>query len=205
MNCPHCGTPNDPASVFCIKCGQALKEGSAPPAAPGTATVQTLSAAGLLGVYSTQAIVGLLVLLFFRSILVQLPFTQDFRLPDVRISTPVIITVVVYLIAIVILLSFARMLGGMWPQAFPRQAFLAPALTSLIYVAVLAAVYTAAKEPLVAFSSGDATLMLAVQGFCLVVAFILLVRSGVIIYQYLPAWLTSLRFEAPTSVTPGPK
>ncbi len=204
MNCPNCGTPNDPASVFCIKCGQPLKEGSTPAALPATATVQAPSAAGLLGIYSTQAIVGLLVLLFFRSILVQLPFTQDFRLPDVPISTPTIISLGVYLIALVILLLFARMLGGMWPQAFPRQAFLAPALTSLVYVAILAAVYTAVKDPLVAFTR-DATLMLAVQGFCLVVAFILLARSGVIIYQYLPAWLSSLRFDAPASVTPGPK
>lgn len=194
-NCPNCGTPNDSASRFCIKCGQALGGLSAMP-------VSAPSPRRLLLSYTLQFLVGLLVLLLFRSMLIQQPFTEKFRLPDVPLTTPEIITIVVYGIALVLLIQFAQIVWNLWPRAFPQMAPLAPALVAVVYVLVLGAVYTAVERPLIIWGE-DPNLLLAVQGVALLIAIGLLVWAGAAIYTFVPAWINSLRFETPPVSSSG--
>jgi hypothetical protein len=146
--------------------------------------------------YTVQFLVGLMVLLLFRSLLVQQSFTQRFRLPDVPLTTVEIITIIVYAIALILLIQFAQMIMTLWPRAFPQLGPLAPALAALVYVFVLGAVYTAIERPLVVWA-GDPNLLLVVQGVTLLVAIGLLVWAGAAIYSFIPAWINSLRFELP--------
>jgi phosphoglycerol transferase MdoB-like AlkP superfamily enzyme len=135
-----------------------------------------------------------MVLLLFRSMLIQQPFTEKFRLPDVPLTTPEIITIVVYGIALVLLIQFAQIVWSLWPRAFPQMAPLAPALAALVYVLVLGAVYTAVERPILVWAQ-DPNLLLAVQGVALLIAIGLLVWAGAAIYAFVPAWINSLRFE----------
>jgi len=159
-----------------------------------TPTPLARSAPHLLGVLTFKLGIGLLLLWLARTIFTRLPFAQTIRLPEVPFSLAEIVTVVLYLIAFVMLLSYARVLGPLWPQAYPQEGSLAPALTSLVYLAALVVGYWALEVLVSVF--GDETALLVLQAFALILALVLLVRAGVTSYRYLPYWFSGLRIGA---------
>jgi len=193
MICPNCGTPNDPHSRFCIKCGQTL-DGSPANSASGLAR----SHPGLLAVLTARLGIALLLLWMLRSILLRLPFTRGIRLPpEVPLSLEEIITAITYLVALFMLLAYAQAIWSLWPQAFPRHAALTPALAALVYVAVLVVGYHAFAGLILTLTQ-EPEFLLVLRVVLLVLAAIFLIWAGVVIYNHLPAWIASLRFEAPS-------
>jgi len=132
-------------------------------------------------------------------VLVRLPFTRGFSLPDVPLSSTDVVTSIVYLVALVLLLNYTRALRAVWPQAFPRQAQLTPALTGLVYVGALVVGYLALEAP-VGVLAGE-TGLLILQAIAFVMAIVLLTRATVASYRHLPNWFASLRWESHSGAT----
>lgn len=130
ITCPQCGTSNHDGSRFCIKCGQALGAATTPPAP---------ALRRLFAGYTTQMLVGLLALFVLRGWLQQTPFVVDLRLPGVPLSTSSLLTIVVDGVAVAVLLRYGQIVNALWPQAYPRQAALAPALTCTVGLGVVSA------------------------------------------------------------------
>lgn len=76
MNCPNCGTANEPNSRFCIKCGQPLAEATS--ASPPVTGVQP----NRLAILTLRLIIVLLLLWLLRFVVVRLPFTPNPPIPD---------------------------------------------------------------------------------------------------------------------------
>jgi hypothetical protein len=132
-------------------------------------------------------------------VLARLPFARSFSVPDVPLSSGDIVTSIAYLIALVLFLNYARVLSVLWPQAFPRQSPLTPALRALVHVAALAAGYLALERPVTVFI--DETGRLILQAIALVIAIVLLVQAALVAYRHLPLWFASLPFETASGAT----
>jgi len=76
MNCPNCGTANEPDNRFCIKCGQPLADAAS--ASPSFAGVQP----NHLAIFTLRLIIVLLLLWLLRWVVIRLPFTPSPPIPD---------------------------------------------------------------------------------------------------------------------------
>ena len=195
MNCPTCGTANNPASRFCIKCGRPLAE-----AAGATPLAPTRPALNTWAVFTIQALTALLLIWLTRLILLRLPFTQSIRLPrDVPLTMNEIMSSLAYGLALIVLVLYAQAVWAFWSRTFPRSAFLTPALAALVYVAALVALYFALARPLLVFTE-EPDLVLAFQVVLLVMALLLLGWALVVIYRFIPIGLSGLMLDIPTMV-----
>jgi magnesium-transporting ATPase (P-type) len=205
MNCPKCDTENEPTNEFCINCGQPLQESAGtaeppvqrvvPPPVPPSPPPQPMarSISELLQVLTIRMFVILVGLWLLKVILNWLPFIQDLRIPGSPISSSTIIDTIVYLIIVVLLVSYSRMLWVLWPQVLPRYREAATFLVMLIYIIILVVLYFAAEPLIRALVVNPTDILTVLQIVLFVIALLLLVYALVIVYQRLPFWLPSVR------------
>jgi hypothetical protein len=151
------------------------------------------SSSHLLSVLTVRLFVGLVLIWLVRAVVMRLPFSASFSLPDLPLTTQQVVTAVVYLAALALLLGYARALAALWPQAFPQHAPLAGALAALVYVAALGAGYLG-LEALIGVLIGQTGLLL-LQAIALVIAVVLLVQAARAVYHHVPRWFATLRFD----------
>lgn len=199
MNCPNCNTVNDSGSRFCISCGEPLLISADSPAA---SQPFARSPRHLLGIVTARVLIGLLLVWILRAILINLAFVETLRFPEVPLTAPQLVTMLTYLVAIVLLLGYARSLRSLWAQAFPKAAAFAPALTAIIYVLVLSAVYATLLPLFSAFIDDSADFILTLRIILLILAIILLGWAAKVIYDALPGWLSTVHFDLPVSSAP---
>jgi RNA polymerase subunit RPABC4/transcription elongation factor Spt4 len=213
MNCPNCDTVNEPTNEFCINCGQPLQEPTgeapqtprrvppAPPPLPPQPMARTVSE--LLQVLTIRMVVILVGLWLLKVILNWLPFIQDLRIPGSPIASSMIIDTIVYLIIVVLLVSYSRMLWVLWPQVLPRYREAATFLVMLIYIIILVVLYFAAEPLIRALVVNPGDILTVLQIILFVIALLLLVYALVIVYQRLPFWLPSVRQQVNISAPRG--
>jgi len=186
MNCPNCNTFNDAGNQYCMKCGKALPtEGLVPMGGYSSPGQALYSITG-------QTLISVLMLYLLRSVLQGLSFIQDLQITNWHITTPEIISTIMYLLVLVLLVIFAHSLGYFWPQAFPRYSGIGVVLTAILYVIGLSVIYSMLKPVFLRFIS-DPEPMLILRIILALVALSLLGRAVIVIYQSLPTWLNNLR------------
>lgn len=230
MNCPKCNTPNDQANLFCINCGQPLNAGGeistpspiyesstpmqADQPSPPTTISQPFpppqpvarSVGELLQVLTIRLLVILLSLWVLKVFLNWLPFIKELRIPSLPLSTTTIINTIVYIVVIVFLFGYARMLLVLWPQALPRYREAATFLAMLIFIITLIVVYYAIKPwvPVFIHDNKDAiTAITIIQVVLFITVMALLIYAIMIIYQRLPYWMPSVRQKVKFTVPAG--
>jgi hypothetical protein len=201
MNCPNCYTYNEPGNQFCISCGQLLTAANSATTPIAAATGPGQRARQLLGVQTLRIVFGLLLLFLFYRVLVNLSFVENLAIPDFPLTATAIIRSLTYLIALVLLLGYAQTLRDLWPQAFPKWSAITPVLTALLYVAVIAAVYSAIASPLLVLTrESDAVLVL--QVVLLILAVFILGTAWMSFYSEMPGWLGNLRLNMAPITSP---
>jgi hypothetical protein len=185
MNCPHCKTPNNPGSQFCIQCGENLSTLS-------PAETNVSSKKELLGILTIRMVVSLIGLMIVNSILIGLAFVQELNIPDFDIPTPTLISILIYLVAIGILINYASTLRNLWPKAFPKYAQAAFVFNALITLILLSMAYRIIK-PIIRGFTNDATPFLITQSIFVVIALITLGRASAFVFQMLPSWIANLK------------
>jgi hypothetical protein len=190
MNCPHCNTPNDPSSRFCVSCGQSLSGQS--PSAPFATNELALSPRAVFGIQTGRLLLSLLGLWLLKAILTGLPFVKELSIPKVSISTPSIISSLICLVIIIVSVKYATLLSRLWPQAFPGYPQAVSVWAAIVYLIVLAAAYNGSKPVLQAVKA-DAQWMMIWQIVLVSIALLISIRASVIAYQLLPAWLIAYR------------
>jgi hypothetical protein len=169
-----------------MNCGKALP-------VEGTESMEQNTSPGKALYFVTgQTIISIIVLYLLREIFLGLSFVQDLHITGLNITTPMIVSTLMYLLILVLLVIFARSLGYLWPQAFPRYSGLGAVITSVVYVISLSIIYTMLKPIFLRYISEPEPLIYLCILLALVALF-LLGRAGVVVYQSLPAWLDNLR------------
>jgi len=157
MHCPYCNSPNDPSNRFCASCGKPL-HGQASP--PSSATNEpAYSPRAILGIQTARLLLSLLGLWLLKAILTGLPFVEELHIPEVDISTPSIISSLIYLVIVIVLVKYASLLSRLWPQAFPGYPQAASVWVAIVYLIVLAMAYNSSK-PIFQAVTTDAQLMM---------------------------------------------
>ncbi len=188
MNCPNCNTLNPAGNQYCMNCGKALP-------VEGTESMEQNTSPGKALYFVTgQTIISIIVLYFLREVFLGLSFVQDLHITGLNITTPMIISTLMYLLILVLLVIFARSLGYLWPQAFPLYSGLGAVITSVVYVISLSIIYTMLKPIFLRYISEPEPLLYLCILLALVALF-LLGRAGVVVYQSLPARLDNLRIS----------
>lgn len=184
MNCPSCNSPNPPENIFCMQCGQPLHNTS-----PNQS--QT-SANSWLGIQTVRVLISLFGLWVIKAVLTRLSFIRELRIPDFNLPPVTVVEIIIFILAVILLLAFARQLGVLWPRAYPAYAQIAPALNALIYALVLSFLYKILKPLVVGFME-DSEALLVLQLLFTFIALIILLRAAMLVYQKLPAWIDQWR------------
>jgi hypothetical protein len=192
MICPKCNTQNEAGHQFCINCGTLLTGSANQTGIPAAPLAKTPGE--LLAVLTIRLVILLVGLWLFKEIIIALPFTQELTIPRMPIRLPILINCVVYLVVIVLLIGYARSLNSLWRQAFPRFADLAAIFAAIVYLLALVAAYYALRPIILAFAT-DPYILLVFQAVLFIIALVLIIRVGVILYMRLPDWLSNLRME----------
>jgi len=149
-----------------------------------------------LGVQTVRLALTLFGLGILRIMIIRLPFVQEMMIPELPIPLENLITIIVYLIVFVLLVVYARKLGLLWPQAYPRHANAAPAFTAFVFVGGLVALYFALQPVITAFSTVS-NLLTWFQVFLLVLTVFLVVWASVVLYRFIPGWLSNIGVSVP--------
>jgi len=190
MKCPKCQTENEDGSQFCLNCGEQLS-----PTAVKVSQPLARSPGHLLGILTLRAFLSILGLAVIRAILVRLPFTQGVRFSNFPFTIEVMISSVIYFIALLITIAYARSLRALWPQAYPRYVEAGTFLSALVYIGVLVAAYYTFLPIMVVLGAG-AELISWFEIALLVFSILLLAWAGIALYRFLPAWLSGLRMSS---------
>jgi hypothetical protein len=176
MNCPHCNYPNGPANQFCQNCGLPL---------------QIASPRKSLWVMTARLLITVFGLWIIRTVLVNLAFVQDLRIPDFPLATTTIINVFIYALIIYLLISFIRTVAGLWPLAFPRYREGVVVFQAIVYLIVLSQLYKVLQQVLPSFNLGSEG-MLIIQLILVVLALTLVFRASVVVYHAIPSWVSAI-------------
>ena len=187
MNCPNCNTPNEPANTFCVSCGESLGGKVLARKTPLANSVKEL-----LGVLTIRALVVLIVLWLVYIILNWLPFVREMRISGINFSLQIVIASVVYLIVVIVLNRYAKVLRVLWPQSFPQTPEFGSILATLVYLGILAAIYYA-FGPLFRVITTDPNVMTIFQAILFVIAILLIIPALTTLSKNLPVWLASVR------------
>lgn len=187
MNCPHCNTPNDPSNQFCMSCGKPMKAD-----ATLAANRPAVSPSEWLGILTIRLVAALFGLWILNKILTQLSFVKELKIPDFDVTPASIISAVLFLVMILLLLGFARLLGVLWPRTFPKAPEAVLIWNAIIYLIVLSVGYTALRPVIQGFFDEPEVLMVF-QIVLVVIALLIVIRPSIVIYKALPTWLVHLR------------
>jgi hypothetical protein len=190
MNCPHCDTPNDPSSKFCAGCGRPLHGQAVSPSI--AVNDPAFSSRSMLGIQTIRFLLSLLGLWLLKGILTGLPFVEELCIPEVDMSTPAIISLLIYLVIMFVLVNYATVLSRLWPQAFPGYPNLASVGVAVVYLIVLAVAYNGSK-PIFRTITTDTQLLMIWQIVLAVIALLISIWVSAIVYRSLPAWLMAFR------------
>jgi hypothetical protein len=186
VNCPNCNTPNEPHNTFCANCGQSLT---------GKVVAQTIplakSTKELLGIMTFRIVVILIGLWLVHIIFNWLPFVREMRIPGLSIGLPVLITSAIYLIIVIVLFGYVKTLSVLWRQSFPQVPEFGSVLVTLVYIAVLVAVYFAFR-PLILTYTTDPNVLTVFQAILFVIAIMLIVPALITLYQSMPRWMAAV-------------
>jgi hypothetical protein len=150
-------------------------------------------------------LIALLGLALLNMILTGLAFVEELIIPDFPLSTPTLVSSLIYFIALVLLVNYARVLAVMWPQAFPRYQEASVGFVALILLIILTTAYSGFRPFILEYAS-DTTPLTIIQFVFLSIAFIIVGRASVILYQALPSWLAGLRWSSTsTPIASSPK
>lgn len=194
INCPNCHTQNEPNSRFCINCGYVLTDIQS--ANPAAAANPTQLHRRYLALVTGRVVIALFLIWFLRSILLSLSFVEGLFIPEIPFSVEQIITFFAYLVAFFLLIGYSQTLRTYWAPAFPSLASLTPALLVVIYVILLSFAYRALLPILLVLVDDPGDVVLALRVILTVLAISLLVWAGKVIYDALPGWLGSIRFDS---------
>ena len=197
MNCLNCNTPNDPKNLFCVNCGQPLSENMPP---PPNYNPLARTEAQLLGIHTGRLLIALLALWLAKAILVRMPFTRYLRIPVFLLTVETMITIVGALFALVLLIAYARSLRALWPYAFPNAASILAVPLSLVYLAILIALYYALR-PIAILIDPAGDVLLWLQVILVLIAIMVLIYAGIVLYQYLPTQLSKIRITGLSSAS----
>ena len=194
ITCPNCQAQNEPGSRFCISCGQSIE---------GVAEKNTMAVPQeniyqrTLGLAAGQTLIALFLVWVVQTILISLSFVEGFRLPNITLTVPQIITSIAYLAALVLLVLFANTLGSHWPRAYPRLASLTTALTAVIYIVLISLAYRALLPVITSLVDNPADFILILRVTLTLLALVLLIRAAQVIYEAFSSWLSGIRFNLP--------
>mgnify|MGYP001205420963 CR=1 FL=1 len=194
VNCPNCRTQNEPNSRFCISCGCVLTEVRS--SNPAATTNPTQVHRRYLALATGRIVIALFLIWFLRGILLSLSFVEGLFLPGTQFSIEQIITFFAYLVAISLLIGYSQTLRTYWTPAFPSLASLIPALLVVVYVILLSFGYRALLPILLVLVDDPSDIVLALRVILTVLAISLLIWAGKVIYDALPGWLGSIRFDS---------
>lgn len=198
MLCPSCNTENPVNTMYCMNCGANLQNTEA-----GSVTAAN-PAGHAIYIATGQTLVAVIMLFLLRSILTGLSFVREIQIPDWRITVPDIISIVMYLLVLLVLLNYARLLGYHWPRAFPRYVGIGMVLTAILYLIALSVTYSMLKPLFFQFFS-DPEPILILRVFLALIAIFLVGRAALVVYHSTPIWLDNLRASFVTSPYPGDK
>lgn len=199
MECPYCGTANDPSSKFCSSCGKPLRGQS--PQVSSAADESAYSPRTVVGIQTARLLISLLGLWLLKVVLTGLPFVEELHIPELGVSIPSIISMLIYLVIVIALVSYASFLSRLWPQAFPGYPQAVSVLVAAVYLIVLAVAYNGSK-PIIRAITTDPQLMMIWQIVLVAIALFISLRASVIVYRFLPAWLMTAR-RGILAVPPG--
>ena len=187
MNCPNCNTPNEPTSTFCVKCGESL---GGKVVARKTALANSVKE--LLGVLTLRALVVLIILWLVYIILNWLPFVREMRISGINISLKIVIASVIYLIVVIVLNGYAKVLRVLWPKSFPQTPEFGSILATLVYLGILAAIYYA-FGPLLRVITTDSSVITIFQAILFVISIVLIIPAITLLFRVAPYWLATVR------------
>ena len=187
MVCPKCNTPNEPNFQFCSVCGEPLNEN----AVLIEAQRKSVAREHLLS-HTFRIVIGLIGLWLIKTILLDLSFVKELRIPELPISISNIILIIIFLIVLTLIFLFARTVSILWPIAFPKAKEAGSVWVTLLVVIALRIVYKILKPILQELTTETEPVMI-LQLVLLLVAIVLLFGAGVIIYRAIPRWFASIK------------
>jgi len=190
MKCPKCQTENEEGSQFCLSCGAQIGAAAARAAQP-----LARSPRQLLGIMTLRAFLSIVGLVVIRAIVLRLPFTQGVRITGAPFTVETLISAVIYFIALLILVAYARSLSVLWPRAYPRFVEAGTFFSALVFIGVLVAAYYAFLPIVYALGAGPEVISWIEIGL-LILSIALLAWAGIALYRFLPSWLSTLRLSA---------
>ena len=185
VNCPKCNTPNDPSNQFCMNCGAELKRS-------GTNSSANVTAQGYLGLATFRFFISLIGLWLLNTIIQGLSFVKELTIPDFTFGVQNLITVVIFLLAVMVLIAFANSINYLWKRAYPTFAEAGGMLVSILYLILVSVVYKVGKLILLQVTTDHEPLMIA-QVVLTLIALIILFRVGLILYHVLPIWYARMQ------------
>jgi hypothetical protein len=187
MKCPRCNTENEPTAQYCVNCAYPFQ------AAPQKA--QSVSAGTYLLLMTIRFLIAIFGLWIIEKVVVGLPFVEKMVIRNFPLTVTNIINIVIALLMVILLISFAILLGGMWPRAFPKYQQAGTVLSGIIYLIVLSVLYSPIETLLQKILTGQdaATAVLILQVVFAVTALVLVIWLAIIVYNALPSWLNSIR------------
>lgn len=201
MECPNCGTYNEPGSQFCISCGQPLPGQAASGAQPAASRQQQAVSAEhnvareLLGRATMVTILSLLLLFLFRWLLANFSFVQQFRVgEEIVLTGNSLLTILVYTAALVLLLRYATSIWRYWSSAFPRLMPLTQVVAATIYALAVAALYNA-LVPVVVILADDPEILTALRTLAVLAAVILLAYAWIKFFRNAPIVVAQIRLN----------
>lgn len=195
ITCPHCLVQNTAGNRFCISCGQSLE--NAAPVESHMVLPEASVYQRQLGMATGQTLIALLLVWLVQTTLVGLSFVEGLRLPNIPLTVPQIITFIAYLIAFILLLTYANTLGSYWSPAYPRLASLTPVITVVIYVVLISLAYRALLPVIRALVDDPGDFILVLRVALTIVVLVLLIWAARVAYEVLTNWLSNIRFSLP--------
>lgn len=191
MNCPSCNTFNDPSTQFCMNCGRPLT-GEPAQMPPLVSPSLTPRPGEWLGILTLRLLVALLGLWLLKAIVTKLSFVRELVIPEIQLTAAEIISLLVFIVMIVLLLGFARTLGTLWPQAYPRYREASLVFNALIYLVILSFAYKALR-PVLIWITNDQEILMILQIILVVLAIMIIVYPCIIVYHALPGWISNIK------------
>jgi len=187
MICPHCNTENDPKNQYCQKCGKTLY-GTPQPAA----YLDTQTARELVFSHAFRLIVSLFGLWIIKEILLSFSFVKEIRIPDLPMTVPNILSLLILLIIFFLLLGFLPTFLPLWNTAFPRAAGTGIIFQAGIFLILLGVIYKIIT-PIIWVITTESTPILILQLLLLLLALIIVFATAGSIHSSIPVWIKRIK------------
>jgi hypothetical protein len=148
----------------------------------------------VLGVQTAGSLLSLIGLWILRTILVNLDFVTELAIPELKVDVATIISGIFYVLVLVVLARFARILTRLWPEAFPSHRQVVLVWHAMLYLIVLSAVYDVSR-PIFAQLDADPEIFTLWQVLLVILALVISIWVCAVVQRCLPGWLLALRTD----------